>query len=184
MKVPGLDNDDTILYRLKHTPYKEAPYAQLFRKYYKYFCRIAYRVVGDEYACEDIVQNMFIEFYEHRLYETVEVSIAACMEILLKNRCYDHLKSRSRNQDKIKNFQSFKNSVEVPIFDEQFQQRERIEQAIQRMPPQQKRSFELVYKDGAGYDEAAQKLNISTNSLKTHLKLAIRRLRSSLKDLT
>jgi RNA polymerase sigma-70 factor (ECF subfamily) len=112
MNTHELDNDDAILYRLKHMPDKEEAYSLLFRKYYKYFCRIAYRVVGDEYACEDIVQSMFIEFYAHRLYETVEVSIAACMEILLKNRCYDHLRFRSRNEDKIKSFQRFKNSVE------------------------------------------------------------------------
>jgi len=62
-----------------------------------------------------------------------------------------------------------------------------LEKGIDRLPPRQRSVYRLCQQQGLKYDEAARRLNISPATVHTHMKLALKSLRSYLQhhaDLT
>lgn len=57
-----------------------------------------------------------------------------------------------------------------------------LEDGIQLLPRQQRQVYQLCQQDGLKYEEAARQMGISTGTVKTHLKLAMRFLREHIKN--
>jgi RNA polymerase sigma-70 factor (ECF subfamily) len=53
-----------------------------------------------------------------------------------------------------------------------------LNQAIDRLPPQQKLVYGLCHGEGLKYEEAAQRLHISRLTVKTHMQQALRTIKS------
>jgi RNA polymerase sigma-70 factor (family 1) len=53
-----------------------------------------------------------------------------------------------------------------------------IDEAIAALPPQQKLVYQLCHQEGMKYEEAAEQLNLSINTVKLYMKLALSSLRS------
>ncbi|MBX6381042.1 MAG: sigma-70 family RNA polymerase sigma factor [Thermoflavifilum aggregans] len=56
-----------------------------------------------------------------------------------------------------------------------------IKSILNEFPPQQQKVFSLIYMENKRYQEAADEMGISINSVKTHLKLALKIFRVKLK---
>lgn len=56
-----------------------------------------------------------------------------------------------------------------------------LNEAIAQLPPQQREVYLLCHQQGLKYEEAAQKLGLATSTVATHMKLALKFLRSYLK---
>src|SRR5690606_19383423 len=57
-----------------------------------------------------------------------------------------------------------------------------IEDAIERLPPQQRTVYQLCQQQGLKYDEAAQQLDIAPATVQTHMKLALKFMRAQLRQ--
>jgi len=55
---------------------------------------------------------------------------------------------------------------------------------VELLPQQQRKVYEFCQQDGLKYEEAAERLGISTGTVKTHLKLAMKFLRAHIKNRT
>jgi RNA polymerase sigma-70 factor (ECF subfamily) len=56
--------------------------------------------------------------------------------------------------------------------------KELLQAGIELLPPQQKLVYQLCHQEGLKYEEAAEKLNLSPLTVKTHMQHALRFLRS------
>ncbi|MNY30981.1 RNA polymerase sigma factor [compost metagenome] len=59
-----------------------------------------------------------------------------------------------------------------------------IKQALELLPAQQKEVYRLCHQEGLKYEEAALRLNISVNTVQTHMSRALKFLRTHLKNNT
>lgn len=74
-------------------------YKTLFQQYYASMCTVAKRYIGDGDAAKDIAQEIFIKLWEKREeYDTIP-NLEIFLYVLVRNRCFDYLKSRKDTVD-------------------------------------------------------------------------------------
>lgn len=155
-------------------------YEALFISYYPSLVRFAEGYIFGKQECEDIVQNLFVYFWENAEKINLEVSIKSYFFQSVKNRCLNHVRNLHihdrhhllylealLNQD---------NSDEYP----DLELIAKINSAIAKLPVQMAEIFHLKYMEGKKISEIAQIQEISENTVKTQLQRAKEKLRNIL----
>lgn len=175
------NSDKIILDQLKEG--NANAYEILFKKYYKLLCVQAYYILDDELESEDVVQLLFSEIWERHLYNNINSSLKAYLQTAVRNRCLKILDKRKTTQ---KGIDSYKYSLyhveEIDIYEQQ-KAENRIDSILKELPRQRQQAFTLVYIEEKRYKETADEMGISVNSVKSHLKLAMKELRLKLINL-
>jgi RNA polymerase sigma-70 factor (ECF subfamily) len=152
-------------------------FGSLFYEYYPRLVKYAEGFVFDRQACEDIVQDLFIYFWERTDRIIIEQSIKAYLYQSVKNRCLNYLRDMHiQDKHKLLYLESMLNSddsatwVDPDIVSQ-------IEKAIEELPPLMSSLFRLKYLEGKKYREIASEKNISENTVKTQIQRAKEKLR-------
>jgi RNA polymerase sigma-70 factor (family 1) len=155
-------------------------YEALFRDYYPQLARFAEGYIFDKQVCEDIVQNLFVYFWENAEKIELDVSVKAYFFQSVKNRCLNHLRDlHIHDRHNLLYMGALLNQEEVDdledpeIIDE-------IGKAISKLPKEMAEVFKLKYMEGKKLREIAQMNQISENTVKTQLKRAKDKLRKML----
>ena len=155
-------------------------YESLFNEYYESLVRFAEKFIFDQHASEDLVQELFIHIWEQASRLEINSSIKAYFYQALRNRCLNYLKNLKvkdkRNLLYIDALISVNDDTE--LFDPEII--DKIKSAIDELPPQMANVFKLQILEGLKQNEIAEELDISVNSVKTHLKRARKKLRELL----
>lgn len=166
-------NDDMLfLQKLKGDPGKA--YEEMFRKYYKALTIEAYFLLKDEMEAEDQVQLLFIEIWDKQLYLNIRISIKSYLHTAIRNKCLSFLE-KSRNQHK--RFHDYVNTLDNKVpgnIVERNETERRLTAILHELPNQRLKAFSLVYLENKRYKEAAEEMGITVNSIKTHLKYALK----------
>ncbi|PWK79077.1 RNA polymerase sigma-70 factor (ECF subfamily) [Mucilaginibacter oryzae] len=170
-------NDSQIIEQLK-AGNKEA-FEALFKKYYKLLNVSAYYILRDEMEAEDTVQGFFVDLWEAQLFNNINSSLKAYMTTAVRNRCLKKVESETRTQKSLVDYKYTLTEVEeeethIP---EIFPDKLLADLSMQRM-----QAFTLVHYENKRYKDAAYEMGISINSLKTHLKLAVKTLKAGIKS--
>ena len=147
-------------------------------------------VIAEEDA-ENIVQDTFLYLWEHLdLLKDIE-HLDAFLFTLIKNRCLNFLKHQSYIQAKTCSLKADEeleyqlNLYALEQFDEAVSSIPEVEnllsQTMQKLP-ERCRIFLLSRIEGLKYKEIAERLNISVNTVENQISIALRKLRSELKD--
>lgn len=155
---------------------------ELFKFYYKTLCNIAYRIVGDRDAAEDVVQEVFIKLWERKEEITIDSSIKgylfksvsnAAINYLQKNRALKYKEEISENTHAAYLVDGGNKMDEKEL-------EARIEKAIEKLPPKCKAIFVLSRFEEMKYQEIAQHLNISIKTVESQMGIALEKLRHAL----
>jgi len=88
----------------------------------------------------------------------------------VKNRCINHLK-KQRVQDRTRRgYAAWQEEVGLEEIGYEEGDYGQLRAALEEMPDQKRRAIQMVYIHGKRYQDAADSMRISINSLKTHLK--------------
>lgn len=167
-------------------------FSDIYSIYYVRMLRFSQTYVGAEEDAEDIVQNTFLYLWEHLdLLKDIEHP-DAFLFTLIKNRCLNFLKHQSYIQAKTSSLKADEeleyqlNLYALEQFDETISSITEVEnllsQTIQKLPERCREIFLLSRIDGLKYKEIAERLNISVNTVENQISIALRKLRSELKD--
>ncbi|SDD36882.1 RNA polymerase sigma-70 factor, ECF subfamily [Mucilaginibacter pineti] len=171
-------NDVQIIEQLKMG--NQEAFEMLFKKYYKLLNVSAFYILQDEMEAEDTVQGFFVDFWDRQLYKNVNSSLKAYLSIAIRNRCLKRIEKETLVQKKLVDYQytltgpQVEEDVAVAHF---YPDKILAELSMQRM-----QAITLVHYQNKKYKDAAFEMGISINSLKTHLKLAVKILREGLKN--
>ncbi|OAD43108.1 hypothetical protein LPB303_13550 [Polaribacter atrinae] len=113
----------------------------------------------------------------------IKTSLKAYLFVMVKNRCLNHLKSVkiTDNQDYIEYSRSLIDRVELPNFTEDNNTLYlKVLAIVDEMPLKMQKIFKLKFIEDYKYNEIAEELNISLNTVKTQLKRAKIRINDSL----
>lgn len=155
-------------------------YEALFKSYYAQLLRFAEGHIFDRQACEDIVQTIFINFWENSESIHFEKSVKSYLFQSVKNRCINYLRDlKIHDKHNLLYLEALLNQDEaVEIHDpEIFIQ---INKAMDQLPEQMGIIFKLKYLEGKKLQEIAQMNQISENTVKTQLLRAKDKLRKLL----
>jgi RNA polymerase sigma-70 factor (family 1) len=173
-----MDNDDARLIKLFESNRRDA-FRELFARFYKPMVLAAKFYLKDHPEAEDIVQQFFLKFWEEKLFKKIKNSFRQYLHISIRNACFNHLERQKQHPqvepdpDKVIELEQ---AIDFLLHNEE---RKIFEKAYNDLPPQSRKVFELVYFSNQSYNQAAGALNISINTVKSHLKNALKILRSS-----
>ncbi|GAB3759897.1 RNA polymerase sigma-70 factor [Spirosoma pomorum] len=157
----------------------------LFRTYYAPLCSHAARLVYARETAEDIVSEVFYNFWKNKVYLTIDTSFQAYLFRAVRYRAYNHLRwemtrSRQSSDDRIDDLADSKaQPLEIMQYDEL---QRNIEKAIEELPPQCRRVFLLSRFEGRKYGEIADELKIAPKTVEAHMTKALSLLRTVLKE--
>lgn len=157
----------------------------LFRQYYVPLCSHAARYVYSREIAEDVVAQVFCDFWERQIFRQITFSYRAFLFKAVRNRAIDYLRvelgrKATDNLGDVQLESPFSQSPEAQMaFDELSQL---IQQAVETMPPQCKRVFLMSRFEGKKIAEIAESLQLSPRTAETHLTRALSLLRTLLRS--
>ena len=164
-----------------------------FETYYPRLLRFAEAYVGDRFEAENIVQDVFLRLWEKRASLPEDINLLAWLLTMVKNQCLDFLRHRQVVERHTVDWDTFQdreasfNCYAISRFDAEqldVEALERmVEKAVNELPEQCRKVFELSRYDGLKYKEIAAKMGISVKTVETHISHALKILRVALKDL-
>lgn len=151
---------------------------KLHNKYFYQMCLYAIKSTdGNTALAEDLVSDCFIKIWEQRKKIEIKTSVEHYLFLMLHNCIVDHFrKKRIRTEPLEKDFIAPANEKE---FDDQ-KQYARLYKAVKKLPSQCRIVLELAVYESMTYQEIADKLNISRNTVKTQMGRAYQHLREML----
>lgn len=151
----------------------EQAYEQLFRSWYARLTMFAYRFIQDRQEAENIVQIVFIKYWEKRKELKIE-SLNSYLMTAVRNSCLNELKRRPH-------FYSVDDQINLSGEEEDTDVDQelltRIHKVIDQMPPQRQRIFKMGRFEGLKYKEIAARLGISHKTVEVQMGKALKTLR-------
>lgn len=165
----------------KHT------FRQLFEKYYIFLCLIAEQITRSPSDAEEIVSDVFLKLWNNRQTLEISRSLKAYLIKAVQNTSINYLEKNS-----IKRLNSSLDTIpyELLVWNHEYPLGHLYEQEIMHilergislLPENCREIFLLSRSNDLSYSEIAGRLGISVNTVKTQMKIAIARLRETLKD--
>ena len=154
-------------------------FTELFDAYYKQLGEYIYKLTDSIEVTEEIVQDVFIKVWLKK--ETLPELDNFCyyLFILSRNQALNHL--RKEANDKVRQLEWSKQWDEDYLPDDcsvSEQYRQLLDTAVEKLPPQQKKVYKLSREQRLKHEEIAKILNISPETVKKHIKLALRFIKS------
>lgn len=169
--------DEQLLQQLKEG--QSQAYDAIFLKYYKLLCVNAYFYLHDEQDAKDLVQAFFLEMWERQIYMRLNGDIKGYLYRSVQNRCLNHIK-RKETLEKRQEAYHLPEHALCETDEDMEHTYVKLDHALGRLPNQRKEALKLVYLQNKKYQDAADIMGISINSLKTHLKIGLKNLREAL----
>ena len=154
-----------------------------FREYTDVLYYRALGFVKDNLAAEDIVQEVFIRFWQLRKNLKITDSVPGYLCKAVDHRCHnylEHLKVKHRYEES----QKWEEVMEEVSEDEEELNimRERLKMFVDSLPEKCREIFILACIEGLKYKQVAEKLDVSVNTVKTQLKSAYSKLRAEFNE--
>jgi len=155
-----------------------------FRKIYLHFSPkiygFAFRFLKEKQQSEEIVQETFLALWENRLKFDESRALEPYLFTIAKRLVLDQLR-------KVVNAKVLREKLLVAIAKQHNETEEQIifsdmlvfaERAIDELPKQQQIVFRLSRMEGLSYEEIAERLSLSKNTVKNHLIVAVKKLKT------
>lgn len=162
----------------------EKEFERAFRDYYRPLFLFAYGYVMDEEDAENIVQSVFTEMWEKRKRLPENLNLKAYLYSSVKHACLRYFR-RLRLLDEYKKRQA--EALVLSFADDEVEDDAElvglVQQALSKLSEQQRKIVEMHVMEGKKYLEIAEQLELSENTVRTHLKRAYKILRENLSSL-
>jgi len=162
----------------------ETAFELLFVQYRSKVYALAFKFTKSAYAAEEITQDTFIALWASRPQLTAVNDPQAYLYTIVANKVSRYLKKENNRarilQLSVWNKKTYSNETEELI--EVNESNRFVEQAIRKLPPQKKIIYQLSRQQGKSYDEIAAALNLSRNTVKSHLVKAVKLIRDYMRE--
>ena len=176
------DQEQNILKLLKDE--NKQGLKEMFDFLYSPLCLYSQKIVGRMDIAEDVVQNVFVSFWENKNYLKVKSGLSSYLYSSVRNRSLNYVRS---NKIKTTEWLSEYESIYSELNEKGHIQEElikKIEEAIETLPPGGRKIFKSIVIEGLSYKNAAEVHNVSINTVKSQLKRATRLLSEKLDNLS
>jgi RNA polymerase sigma-70 factor (ECF subfamily) len=156
-------------------------FATLYDRHSRPAYSLAYRMMGEKQAAEDLAQDAFLKVWRSATsYRADRGSVRTWLLSIVHNRAIDQIRSvasRRRTQEKIE--ASAPKSQPSEAFAESWRntQGEQVREALRRLPAEQLKILELAYFSGYTHVEIAELLGVPLGTVKGRMRLGLKKMR-------
>lgn len=155
-------------------------FEELYNSYREPALRFCNSILKDTEESENIIQEVFIKIWNRRSTINPELNFTSYLFTIIKNRVFDYLKEIKKNEflrekfwEKVMEYQAIDNDVKEERF-------AKVKEAVENLSEKRKIIIKLNYEEGKSYEEIANQLNISKNTVKNQLVKAKQVIRKQL----
>jgi RNA polymerase sigma-70 factor (family 1) len=156
----------------------------LFRKYYAPLCSHAVRFVYSRQIAEDLVSEVFFQFYKTEAYRHITTSYTSYLFRSVRNEAFTYLRREFGRTSSLDSGYENQPDHQQPGPDAEVQYNHlflKVSETIALLPSQCQRVFLMSRFDNKKYHEIADELRISSKTVEVHISKALRHLRDALK---
>lgn len=158
-------------------------FEMFFKEHYSDLCMFAYKMVGDRFEAEDIVQHFFVKVWDNR--ENFRIhSFASYAHRSVRNSCLNRLiKSEKSKEESVENLTD-RLLADFNSSDESVYAYQDIVRKVVKMIPEKSRQILFLHcVSDMKYKEIADAMGISVNTVKSQIAVAYKILKEGLGDL-
>jgi RNA polymerase sigma-70 factor (family 1) len=176
MAITSFPDENELLLQISNGD--KRAFTKLFDRYYKPLSSYVQRITESSIVTEDIIQEVFIKIWVNRDGLVKINSISNYIFILSKNETLNHLRKIAKYTVR---FQALDNGIDysdsIESTDEIDEFSLLINKALEQLPPQQRKIYQLSKIDKLKHDEIAKQLNLSVETIKKHSSLAMKNIK-------
>lgn len=151
---------------------------RLFKENYNRLYFFAFSIIHDAENAKDIVSDAFHETWEnHRDKVSNSQLMVSFLHVCIRNSCLDYLRRQHVSQRYEEYVLNNLNEIDDQDSAEREERMSRVLRSIEELPPQTRNVFKKCFLDGKKYKEVSEEMNISINTIKTHIMKALKSLR-------
>ena len=157
---------------------------QMFVGFYKPLCSYAYLYVNDMETAREIVQDVFVRFWEKASLDESQFVLKSYLYVSVRNACVDYLKHNRLQQE----YRSKILLEYVNAYDDHFGElvakelSKKIEEAVSMLSPQCQKVFRLSRFEHLKNKEIASQLDISLKAVEAQMSKALHFLKDQLSE--
>ncbi|WP_247235339.1 RNA polymerase sigma-70 factor [Telluribacter sp. SYSU D00476] len=156
----------------------------LFRKYHAPLCSHAVRFVYSRQIAEDLVSEVFYQFYRTQAYQNINTSYLSYLFRSVRNEAFTYLRREFGRTAPLDLSSENQPDVKQQAPDAEIQYNHlfmKVNEAIAQLPAQCQRVFLMSRFENRKYHEIAEELRISPKTVEAHMAKALRHLREVLR---
>lgn len=156
----------------------------LYKRYYQPLCTHAVKFVGSREVAEDLVSEIFFDFYIQNKFLDITTSYRLYLFRTVRNRAYNYLRwdlSRKAELTEVAQKPILKEQQpdQISQYEELYHD---VEEAVNRLPVERRRIYLMRKFDGMKYQEIADELNLSVKTVDVQLNRANQFVRALLRE--
>ena len=158
----------------------DTAFKHVFEMYYGQIYSASMRYLKIHELAEDLAQSSFLKIWEKRKHLSHVERFDDYLFRIAHNEMADHFRKNSRREKHVQRIRElFEEETGTP---EELlitkQKRALIANAISNLPPQQQRAYTLSRDEGLSYQEIADRMQLSVNTIKAHIYLVLKTLKA------
>ena len=151
--------------------------SELYDRYARVVYAVALRVLQDNSAAEDVLQDIFLQLWRNPdAFDASRGSLAAWLAVVARHRAIDRLRKRKPEVDiedcVIAGGPDLRDEIERSLVVE------KVRAALTEMNPDQRYALELAYFQGLTHTEIAEKTGEPLGTIKTRIRSGLQQLRA------
>jgi RNA polymerase sigma-70 factor (ECF subfamily) len=181
MKLEDNHADKELIMKLKN--HDEQAMIMLYKNYWKSLYISAYKILKNKETCEDIVQELFIKIWNNREQLTINSCIKAYLSASVRYEVFRRLRN-SKNHEPILN-EIIETVADLSLYDriEYKELQFKILSVVDTLPGKCREVYNLSRNELLSHKEIADKLAISTKTVRNHITRALHELRMNINHL-
>ncbi|HYX49982.1 MAG TPA: sigma-70 family RNA polymerase sigma factor [Ktedonobacteraceae bacterium] len=168
---------------------EESAVEVLYERYHRYAYALAYRILRDPLASEDIVQDAFLSVWRKASsYQVQNGSVQNWIQAIVRNRAIDKIRA-SAHRDyqwtplQVENEQD-PASEEPDVWEQAWQSEQHriIHEVMEHIPDEQRMVIELAYFQGLTHAEISEQYHIPLGTVKGRMRLGLQKMKALLAE--
>ena len=158
-------------------------FEELFKRNYPSLCNYCQGIVTEHDKAEDIVQDVFVYLWNNRSSIDIKVSLKHYLYSSVRHGALKVLKRQLMEQRHSPLLTEFIENLQHSEYsEEEVVEIEQMKKALASLPQQCRNVFLMSCVDEKTYKQIAEELNISVNTVKTHITKAYRIIRGNFQN--
>ena len=161
--------------------FNDSTFEDLFKSYFQDLMRFVCSYVNDEEVAKDFVHDIFFPLFRNKKRLDVSYSMKSYLFTLARNYALNylkHLRVVAMNEREVSDL--LENAgEELGVYEERLN---RLNEKLAELPEKQREVLMKCFVEGRKYKDVADEMEISVNSLKTHISRGLKFLRNELRE--
>lgn len=158
---------------------KDAAFRLLYDTYYLPLCLYSIQITGTSETSEDLVQSLFVDFWDREIYKKIETNLHAWLFTAIRYSSITYIQRKKYFPLDDSYELSYSPIDEFYNEEDLLEKRKNILIELKKLPIQEYNVLTKIILEGKKYKEVADELGISLNTVKTHLSRGLKKLRGN-----